>query len=97
METDYRMDTDYRYARTLLQDCPALDRPYLARLSDIEGELSRSAALIEEFIARCRGGIIAGGAKSSVPSDSGHLATLDRITEQMTRIDKMARELGTIG
>jgi hypothetical protein len=74
-----------------------LDRPYFSRLSDIEGELARSADLIEEFIARCRGGGMAGNTKSPVPAASGHFAALDRVIEQMTRIDKLSRELGTIG
>lgn len=76
----------------------AADRPYLARLTDIEIQLSQSADLMDEFVARCRGGGTNLSAKvSDAPVASGHFNTLERIVEQMTRIDKLARELGTIG
>lgn len=75
------------------------DRPYLARLADIEEQLGRSADLIEQFIARCRGGGVQtiSGPAGATPVASGHFAQIERIVEQMTRIDKLARELGSIG
>jgi hypothetical protein len=74
------------------------ERPYLARLMDIENQLAQSADLIEEFIARCRGGgVLNKVAGSAAPVATGHFAQIERVVEQMTRIDKMARELGTIG
>lgn len=74
------------------------DEPYLARLDRIEEELSRSANLIENFIDRCRGGgnQIALNAPQP-PKATGHFATIERIVDQMARIDRASRELGTIG
>jgi hypothetical protein len=78
-----------------LQEVP--DLPYFARLPEIEENLTRSAERIEEFISRCRGGGMASTAKGEAPKASGHFAALERIVEQMERIDKLSRELSVIG
>lgn len=77
-------------------DCTT-DRPYLHRISSLADEVERSAALVEEFIARCRGGGVADGARGTAPMPSGHFAQLDRLTEAVTKLDKLTRELGVIG
>jgi len=74
------------------------DRPYLGRISDMADEAERIGNYIEQFIDRCRGGAsIVRSDTSTVPVSTGHLANLDRLTENLGRIDKLARELQTIG
>ena len=76
---------------------PAPDRPYLARISDAADELDRIAGYIQNFIDRCRGGGAATGNAGPTPVPSGHLGQLDRLQDNLARVDKLARELQTIG
>jgi hypothetical protein len=74
------------------------DVPYLDRVVAIAEEAERSATLIEGFIARCRGGgIMSGASAATAPMPSGHFAQLNRLRDAVSEIDKLARELGTIG
>lgn len=92
------MDYETRARSQTLAEQPDLERPYLARLGSIEAELANCADHIEEFIARFRGGGFGATQDGpTAPVASGHAATIDRIVEQMTRIDKASRELSTIG
>ena len=74
------------------------DRPYLARIGDLADEAARIATYLDGFIARCRGGI-SGDAKAGGPTPvpSGHFGQLDRLQDNLGRLDKLARELQTIG
>lgn len=73
------------------------DRPYLARISDIADEAERIAGYIENFIDRCRSGGALTGKTGPTPVPSGHFGQLDRLQDNLARIDKLARELQTIG
>jgi hypothetical protein len=74
------------------------DRPYLARLGEVADELDRIGNYIECFIDRCRGGGRTEGSKGAVaPVPSGHLGQLERLTDNLSRVDKLARELQVIG
>lgn len=75
------------------------DRPYLARIGDAADELERIAGYIQNFIERCRGGgaTLADGAAKIAPITSGHFGQLDRLQDNLARVDKLARELQTIG
>jgi hypothetical protein len=78
-------------------DRRADDRPYLAHLGELADEAALVASYIQDFIARCRGSQ-AGEAKTGpMPVPSGHLGNLERLTENMARLDKLARELQSIG
>jgi hypothetical protein len=72
------------------------DRPYLARIGDIADEAYIIGNYIQDFIDRCRGG---GQASEKIggPVPSGHLGNLDRLQENIGRVDRLARELQTIG
>jgi len=78
---------------------PSPDRPYLARLGDVADQLDQIGNYIEQFIDRCRGGgRLTDGAKAGpVPVPSGYLGQLDRLSANLERVDKLARELQTIG
>lgn len=73
------------------------DRPYLARISDYADEADRIADYIQMFIDRCRGGGNTAAANGPSPVPSGHLANLDRLQDNLARVDKLARELQSIG
>jgi hypothetical protein len=75
------------------------DRPYLARLGEVADQLDQIGNYIEQFIDRCRGGGRVEGAKAGgpVPVPSGYLGQLERLTENLGRVDKLARELQVIG
>jgi hypothetical protein len=73
------------------------DRPYLARISELADEANRIAGYLQAFIDRCRGGGTGEGKCGPVPVPSGHLGNIDRLTESLGRVDKLARELQTIG
>lgn len=79
-------------------DC-APDRPYLARIEDAADELDRIAGYIQDFIDRCRGCALSQSAASGTlsPVPSGHFGQLDRLQDNLARVDKLARELQTIG
>jgi hypothetical protein len=86
------------YAGNTLGQTACEDRPYLARIADAADELDRIAGYIENFIDRCRGGGGSGaklGAPTAVPS--GHFGQLERLQDNLGRVDKLARELQTIG
>jgi hypothetical protein len=73
------------------------DRPYLARISELADETNRIAGYLQAFIDRCRGGGNIEGKTGPTPVPSGHLGNLDRLTENLSRVDKLARQLQTIG
>jgi hypothetical protein len=54
--------------------------------------------MIEQFIGRCRGGG-AGDETSrlSAPMPTGHLAQLDRLSQNLARVTQLACELNAIG
>ena len=92
------METDYAYAAKQ-QLCTeyAADRPYLARIGESADELDRIAGYIQSFIDRCRGTALGDCAPKVSPVPSGHFGQLDRLQDNLARVDKLARELQTIG
>lgn len=75
----------------LIGDTRPLDT--IATLAD---EAERSVHLITEFIDRFAGHGRAGSA-AVAPVPSGHSGQIDRLRAALNDIDKLARELGTIG
>ena len=76
------------------------DRPYLARIGDAADELERIAGYIQNFVDRCRGcggNTLSDGSTKIAPVPSGHFGQLDRLQDNLARVDKLARELQTIG
>ncbi len=88
------MEPDYALAK---QQSIAPDRPYLARISDAADELDLIAGYIQSFIDRCRGGGDSAKTGGPTPVPSGHFGQLDRLQDNLGRVDKLARELQTIG
>jgi hypothetical protein len=76
----------------------ALDRPYLTRIGELADEAAKTGDMIEQFIGRCRGGG-AGDETSrlSAPMPTGHLAQLDRLSQNLARVTQLACELNAIG
>jgi hypothetical protein len=71
------------------------DRPPLDRISDYADDLERIAGYISDFLARCRGCEAANDKLAPVPS--GHIGQLDRLADELHRVDCLAHELQTIG
>lgn len=78
-------------------DRPLDNVPYVAE------EAEATAVLIRDFISRFRhgpqapsGGVLASGAKLT-PVPSGHVGQLTRLRDAVAELNKLARELGTIG
>jgi hypothetical protein len=88
---------DYGVAGQKLSQTTATDRIPLERIGEYADELGRVAGYISDFIARCRGPQPEpeNSKLSSVPS--GHLGQIDRLGDQLHRVDCLARELQTIG
>ncbi len=72
------------------------DTRALETLSTLADEAERSAELIAAFIGRFAGHG-GNGAAMVAPVPSGHSGQIDRLREALASIDKLARELGTIG
>jgi hypothetical protein len=81
----------------LVGDAACIDRPYLARIADAADELERIGSYIEDFIDRFRGGDLATQKVGPTPVPSGHFGQLERLQDNIVRVDKLARELQTIG
>ncbi len=72
------------------------DTRALETLCILAEEAEKAAEQIASFIYRFTGH---GGAESSdiAPVPSGHSGQIDRLRKALAEIDKLARELGTIG
>ena len=84
--------TDAKYA----PDCEAKPLEAIPQIAD---EAERAATLISAFIVRFRHGHAGEAAKPTqlAPVPSGHAGQIDRLRNAVFEIDKLARELGTIG
>jgi hypothetical protein len=72
------------------------EQPPFARISDYADELGRIAGYIQDFLDRCRG--TDNGAKAMpTPVPSGHVGQLDRLGDNLHRVDCLARELQRLG
>lgn len=86
------------YAANALAAGQVVDRPYLARISDLADEAAKTGDLIELFIDRCRGGGRNESTKqATAPHPTGHLAQLDRLNQNLARVTQLACELSSIG
>jgi hypothetical protein len=75
------------------------DTKPLEGLASIAEEAERAATLIDAFITRFRhgSGPIGTGTTQIKPVPSGHAGQLERLRDAVFTVDKLARELGTIG
>ena len=90
------MEGDYAYAGEACTE----NRP-LENLSSIADEAERTATLISAFITRFRHGNPApasGGDKAMLkPVPSGHHGQIERLRDAVSQLDKLARDLNTLG
>lgn len=71
--------------------------PYLHRIGSLANSVEESAALVSEFIARCRGGGNGKVGSTDRPVSSGYIGQLDRLHEAAAELNKLAHELSAIG
>jgi hypothetical protein len=78
-------------------DQPECEIKPLESIANIAEDAERSATLIEAFLTRFRHG--QGGEKTSqvTPVPAGHRGQIERLRNAVCEIEKLARELGTIG
>jgi hypothetical protein len=88
------MESDYAYDR------PECDMKPLETIANIAEEAERAGTLISAFITRFRHGSLPepnSGRDGIKPVPSGHAGQLTRLRDAVATVEKLARDLGTLG
>lgn len=75
----------------------AVDRPILASIGDAADTAGKVANMVQAFIDRCRGGGSPAGATTGAPVPTGHFANLERLQENLKRLESLTGDLSEIG
>jgi hypothetical protein len=78
---------------------PECETKPLETVASIAEDAERAATLISAFIVRFRHGNSGDASKAAqlAPVPSGHAGQIDRLRAAVFEIDRLARELGTLG
>jgi hypothetical protein len=87
---------DYAYEGTCAAEC---DTKPLETISAIADDAERTATLISAFITRFRHGHVPTTPEKTQPQPvpSGHAGQLTRLRDAVFNLDKLARDLNTLG